>query len=554
MAIDTRPRRLVEENAALAAALAATRNELALIQGSIAWRATRPLRQLASSHPALAAPVRTAIRASRSARLRAVAQRAKTLLRLRVMAKLPGRAASRRATPDHAGVTATRAPTDQPSQARPVFKPCAIPIDPSASRSAGLTRGRLLCVTHVVPYPPRAGNEYRVDQMLNWLAADGWDILLVVCPPPQESVTAHQIAELATRYPNLIVCQRDGTLVHHLRDGGAIVDGLRGRATRPVDRLLGEHKEMRPDVRSLNVLLQTICPDVLIELLLHLEQEFKPHVLLAEYVFMTRGLSLLRTEMLKVVDSIDVFSTKRSKVEHFGIEDGLALEPEQEAELLDRTDLIIAIQPAEADALQKLAPRRRVISVGVDFKLVDAGAAEPPATEPIVLLVGSGNPLNVKGLKDFLRFAWPLVLAAVPEAELRVVGSVGEAVDPVLPNVRVLGKVGDLSAEYGAARMVINPTIAGTGLKIKTVEALSQLRPIVLWPAGVDGLSSEVRAFCRVADNWFEFARQVIELLSDSDNHTQEDVTHRRSVLAAVFAPETVYAPLRAALGRAARP
>jgi hypothetical protein len=433
-----------------------------------------------------------------------------------------------------------------------MFAPRPIPSGDGRDQSPPGGRGRLICMSHVLPFPPRAGNEYRIHRMLTWLAAQGWDVLLLVCLPENEPLTSHQLVEAAQPYPNLVVCQRDGTLHYRLRDGGAMVEELRGRRPRAFAPMLQEWIHASPAEGELSSLMQTFCPDVFIELLLDLDATFQPSVLLAEYIFMTRPFALLRPELFKVVDTHDVFSTRQTKVAQYGIENSLALAPRLEAELLDRADLLIAMHEADADSVRTLAPRRPAISVGVDFPVSEH--VTPPASRPIVLLVASDNPMNVKGLDDFLCFAWPLVREALPQAELRVVGRVGRAVDPAVPGVHVLGRVENLDTAYAEARVVINPAIAGTGLKIKTVEALAHLRPIVLWPSGVDGLGPELRALCRVVRNWFDFSRQVIDLASRPDG--AHNLVERTSELARQFAPGVVYAPLDAALdaGLAERP
>jgi hypothetical protein len=384
--------------------------------------------------------------------------------------------------------------------------------------------------------------------MLTWLASQGWEVLLLVCPLPQptESITDSYVAEAAAVYPNLIVCHRDGTVLYRLSDGGAILEGLRGRAARAFGPLIGETNVCDDSKRQLHGIVRSFCPDLLVELLLHLEAKFEPEVLLAEYIFMTRPFALLRAELFKIVDTIDVFSTKHEKVVNYGVEDSLAISPVAEAELLNRADLLIAIQAAEADELRKLAPEKQVISVPVDFTLLEH--LPPPATRPVILLVASDNAMNVKGLKDFLRFAWPLVRDAVPDADFHVIGSVGQAVEPALPGVQVLGRVEDLAAAYAEARVIINPAVAGTGLKIKTVEALCHLRPIVLWPSGVDGLGPEISGLCHVASNWFDFARHVIRLAGEEDG--AQVLIERRTTLAQQFAAEIVYAPLGAVLDK----
>ncbi len=82
----------------------------------------------------------------------------------------------------------------------------------------------------------------------------------------------------------------------------------------------------------------------------------------------------------------------------------------------------------------------------------------------------------------------------------------------------LLGPVEDLEELYGRAKVVINPALAGTGLKIKTLEALSFQKPLVTWPTGTDGLHPSVRELCLVARDWFEFSESVVAVLNDSRN------------------------------------
>lgn len=510
---------LILEHEQLRQGYEAARRELDLALGSISWRAVRPLRLISRRIPGLSRLVRRCFALFRKAR-RAPGQLRRLSFSLTAMVAGDGAAAQ------------------DVSVIRPVFSLEPISSQRGPGRRQGTEKGRLLCVTHVLPYPTLAGNQYRIHRMLTWLSEQDWDIVVLVCPLPHESVTSLQIAETAAQYPKLIVCQRDGTLCHSLPDGGTMLDDLRGREPRAFAPLLGEVDDGSAIRRDVLNMTRTFCPDVLAEVLLHLESKYEPDVLLSEYVFMARPLPLIGSRSLKVIDTHDVFSSKQTKVTRYGVND-LVVPPELEAELLERGDLLIAIQPEEARDLRRLAPGRRVICVGVDFA-VSEDLRRP--SRPIVLFVASQNAINAKGLKDFLRFAWPLVLGAVPSAELHVVGAVAEGMDPLLPGVRLKGRVEDLADEYAKARVVINPAVAGTGLKIKTLEALCHLRPIVLWPSGVEGLSPEIYSLCHVAANWFDFARKVIDLVG-ADNGAST-LMAKRPELAREFAPETVYGPL----------
>jgi hypothetical protein len=257
---------------------------------------------------------------------------------------------------------------------------------------------------------------------------------------------------------------------------------------------------------------------------------------------------------LKVVDTHDVFSSIAQKVRLFGVRDVL-IEPDEEAARLGRADLAIAIQDDERAELRRLAPSLPIVTAGVDFDVM--GEARTPGATPAttqattaqtagqILYVASDNARNRKGLEDFVRLAWPRIYQRVPHAELMVVGSVAKAMSGRdVPGVRVLGLVDDLTARYREASLVINPVVAGTGLKIKMLEALCHLRPIVTWPAGVDGLDPELAALCHVASDWYAFSEQVIRVLT-TRNHTGFTAAERAAVARLVSA-EHVYAALDA--------
>jgi hypothetical protein len=102
----------------------------------------------------------------------------------------------------------------------------------------------------------------------------------------------------------------------------------------------------------------------------------------------------------------------------------------------------------------------------------------------------------------------------VPDAELLLAGRITRTLEADVAGVVRLGPVDDLKPLYRQCRVVINPAVAGTGLKIKTLEALGHLRPLVTWPNGTDGLPPELSALCATVQDWFEFSRRVTGLLA----------------------------------------
>jgi glycosyltransferase involved in cell wall biosynthesis len=365
----------------------------------------------------------------------------------------------------------------------------------------------VLCVSHVSPWPVRAGNEYRLARLLNHLQSRGHRIVLVLAPLPNEPMAPTAFERLAEMYGNVVRCERDGKVTFRLRDCPDVLSELGGRY----------HGDRTVDAGSTFSFRQTdlaFCHDVVEATALALARSLGRVAVVAEYIFMTRFFDKLGPNALRIVDTIDVFSQKGSHVVAYGVSDS-EVPAADEAKRLDRADVIVAIHHADAGTLKALVPHREVLVSGVDATVLEN--AEWP-NRPTVLLAGSANLLNVTGLRDFLRFCWPGVLEQMPDAQLRVAGGVGRAAPPSEPAVTVLGYVSDLTAEYRAARVVINPAVAGTGLKIKTVEALAHLRPVIGWPHNRDGLPDALGDFVYEATNWRDFAQELVRRLHETES------------------------------------
>ena len=139
------------------------------------------------------------------------------------------------------------------------------------------------------------------------------------------------------------------------------------------------------------------------------------------YAFMTRFLPYLSPRPVSFVDTHDVLSDKAAKVGAFGVSDDVSISAAEEGAMLQRGSALLAIHRQDAARLATLAPHTPVLTVGVDFAAPDVGM---PPEQPTILVVAHSNPLNIKGVQDFLRFAWPSIRAARPDARFVVVGSV----------------------------------------------------------------------------------------------------------------------------------
>ena len=226
--------------------------------------------------------------------------------------------------------------------------------------------------------------------------------------------------------------------------------------------------------------------EVLDDKLEELFQVYKFDMALVNYVWFSRALLRVRGECVKVIDTHDVFGDRHNRL----VEDGIApawfyTTPAQEGVGLDRADAVIAIQDDEAKVLRRRT-RSPVVVVG---HLLPANfrPMRERAKRPTVGYLASANPTNVYSYRR-LEAALMRRPDVLDKYEFLLAGPICRAVNPSV--FRSVGEVRDVEAFYDLADIVLNPNLGGTGLKIKTVEALSYGRPLVCTADSMAGIES----------------------------------------------------------------
>lgn len=403
---------------------------------------------------------------------------------------------------------------------------------------ASFDRRPVIVLAHFLPTRPRAGNEYRLQQVLNWFKKNKLPYILIHSPLIGESTTSQLLQEAVIEHPNFISINRNGELNFSscIRELQVLLNSFNGLKVQLPKELAHEHTSyLNPDLfRAVN----QISNDALTWLVINLAESLKPSTIYANYIFMSRTFDLIDSKILKIIDTHDMFSAKDSRVKKFGV-NTYAMSTAEEEFLAKRADVIIAIQKEEEALFKEMLPQKDVITLGVEV-ILDQIEFSNKANQNVVLLVASNNPMNAKGLFDFLAFAWPIVRREVPGAEFWVVGGVGELLIKVPEGVKVLGKVEDLRGIYANSKVVINPAIAGTGLKIKTLEALGYGRPVICWSAGIDGMPIGLSKYCKCANSWFEFTQELINLLKKQ--HDELNDLFDYSEISMSLDPTAIYA------------
>jgi glycosyltransferase involved in cell wall biosynthesis len=222
--------------------------------------------------------------------------------------------------------------------------------------------------------------------------------------------------------------------------------------------------------------------------------------------------------VLKLIDTLDVFSDRyRLYREHGQTGEFFSTGREEEGRGLDRADTVLAIQEWDARHFRTLTGRA-VSTVGhLAPPVVGRDEAKAPAGRTM-LFVGGPMGINVHGVNWFIEKVLPSVLKQVPDAELWLVGGICSRIrDGAAPGLRRFGFVDAVEDLYRQATVVINPQQFGTGLSIKSIDALRNGRPMVTTASGARGLEEGAGSAFLQAGTAEEFADLLIDLLRNSD-------------------------------------
>lgn len=209
--------------------------------------------------------------------------------------------------------------------------------------------------------------------------------------------------------------------------------------------------------------------------------------------WLSRVLELAPGGTKKYLFMHDNFSGRAALFEKQGLPRRLAwlnLSDEEQARCMRRADTIFAVQDEERAIFERqINGERQVVTIRIPF--ADKTALPLPGNRGklTVGIIASANENNRSAVESFVRL-WEREPALREAAELHIAGDVGRFICSREPSVHVLGRVETLDAFYADLDLAVNPDCSGTGIKVKSLEALSFGRPLLCSSAGSMGLQS----------------------------------------------------------------
>ncbi len=218
-----------------------------------------------------------------------------------------------------------------------------------------------------------------------------------------------------------------------------------------------------------------------------------------------------------------------------------------------RADLAVALTESDAHWLDDQGASTVLAVNGAD----PVPTQPSPERGPVLMVASFGYPPNADAARSFVAHDWPRIRAAVPWAELQLVGRGAAAALADLvgePGVSIVGDVDSVTPYLEGAALSVSPVVSGAGSQLKISEALAHGRAVVAASFAAEGLPAAavlaggVRCVPSSA-----LAGAVVELLTDRRARASAEAGARQYAASTTWAGTTEALRL-AMLALAARP
>jgi len=197
--------------------------------------------------------------------------------------------------------------------------------------------------------------------------------------------------------------------------------------------------------------------------------------------------------------------------------------------LLPRYGVVLTASETDAAIVREVAPGANVAVYPNSLPLMPA----PKVTEqPIVVFSGNFeyHP-NIDAVDFLVKSVWPEVHQKCPELRLRLVGRGDAFIRHLLPSgfeIEVTGAVDDALAQIAAARIVVAPLRAGSGTRIKILEAWAAARPVIATSLAAEGLEYVKDRDLLIANEGPSIAGAIAGLNADPERRARIAASGRR--------------------------
>lgn len=189
-----------------------------------------------------------------------------------------------------------------------------------------------------------------------------------------------------------------------------------------------------------------------------------------------------------------------------------------EGRVASEFDCHITCSPLDSERLREIVPGLNVADVpnGVDLDYFQPGRVQPVAHDLVFVGTMDWYP-NIAAVQFLLDEVWPIVQKRRPGTTLAIVGSrpsmaLRERAE-IDPNLNVYGYVDDVRPFLEGAKVFVCPIRDGGGTKLKILDAMAMQCCILAHPVACEGIDVVDRDSVWLARSACEFADSIEELI-----------------------------------------
>lgn len=234
--------------------------------------------------------------------------------------------------------------------------------------------------------------------------------------------------------------------------------------------------------------------------------------IIINYIWLSK-LALAISNLKIALFTHDVFTYRNKKI---GSNQWISCTPNDEAKCINRVNYVFAIQEKEAIYYSYLAHASNISVVYTPFFIKQ----QELIYNKRILFFSGANKLNLDGIYRFIDEIFPYLRNKIPDLTLHIGGGISNLLENAAlehKGIIVHGLFEDPSLFYQLGDIVINPVCHGSGLKIKTFEALSYTKSIISSTHSTQGIFEFEKAPIYIADNKEEYFEYIYEMFSNPE-------------------------------------
>lgn len=290
-------------------------------------------------------------------------------------------------------------------------------------------------------------------------------------------------------------------LVYYMYDHGSVSTDMRRETLHQFDlykEIPVKSKLTGANYNGLNVHVDDWCGPEAMDAVEKLAGEYEYDIAVTNYPFMSAIFDRLSAYTSKILLTHDSFVDRNRRMLEQGYPESGWISIDQRGEKLacERSDVVVAMQEHEADGFRKICDPDRVRVVAPIFEKIEI--EHPPKGEKLRIgYFGSSNWVNEQNLGEYLKH-WAKDEELRANTQILIAGGICETLSDFVPssllervNPTMIGRVDQPGDFFAQCDIIINPERGGTGIKIKTLEALAHTMPILTTQGGSIGIGSD---------------------------------------------------------------